>query len=393
MANRVCIFFALQRWDSDKSTRTSLILSPLTPAPPSMEILKHAPWDVLCVGSELVTGKSIPVLMGIVQLPIDRRLAYLVLSLGAVIGALYSVYASRAVAGMTTLGFGNRLVQLSFSLFLSLSFLLSMARGIHYDRGTALSVVPAFCVVTQPLPQHQYTTLVSFLLACVVLSRCLSTSIGLPSDDTGHFLSASTTLRPITHRSIAEESATVWETVLRALQLFILAFYASVQHAPTQEYFNVHHPHGTHHALVAHQRRARRPVYASHHHSERTRYATLLGLVTAWVRVTFWYILCFLHDNVVHLMLGNDFSRGGFDWTCAILYMTTLLYSGSWTATQIWEQVLPHFKLNSRHERLKFLALILGLATLFRQREGSAVFWATNALTLLALATTALTLK
>jgi hypothetical protein len=118
-----------------------------------------------------------------------------------------------------------------------------------------------------------------------------------------------------------------------------------------------------------------------------------LGLVTAWVRVTFWYILCFLHDNVVHLMLSNDFSRGGFDWTCSILYMAALLYSGSWTATQIWEQVLPHFKLNSRHERLKFLALVLGLATLFRQRDGGAVFWATNALTLLALATTALTLK
>ena len=117
MAKRICIFFALQRWDSDKSTSVSPVLSPYPSS--SMEILKHAPWDVLCVGSELLTGKSIPVLMGIVQLPIDRRLAYLVLSLGAVVGTLFSVYASRAVTGMTTLGFSNRLVQLSFSLFLS----------------------------------------------------------------------------------------------------------------------------------------------------------------------------------------------------------------------------------------------------------------------------------
>jgi hypothetical protein len=366
-----------------------------------MDILKQAPWDVLCVGSELLTGKSIPVLMGIVQLPIDRRLAYMVLSLGAVFGTLFSVYASRAVAGMTTLGFCNRLVQLSFSLFLSLSLLLSVAAGIHYDRGITLCVIPAFCVVAQPLPQHQHTTLVSFLLACVVLSRCLSAPLGLPDDDATHqhLLPGSSTLSPITHRSVAEESATVWETVLRALQLFVLAFYASVQHAPTQEYFNVHHHHHHHHhgghpyTPVTHQKRGRRPVYASHHHAERTRYATLLGLVTAWLRVTFWYILCFLHDNVVHLIMENNLSRGGFDWSSSILYITALLYSGSWTATQIWEQVLPHFKFHSRQERLKFLAFVLGLATLYRQRDGGAVFIATNVFTLVALGTTALTLK
>lgn len=355
-----------------------------------MHMLKSCPGDLLCIASELVTGKSIPVLVGIAQLPIDRRLAWLVLSLGAVIGTLFSVYSSRIVSGMTTLGFTNRFIQLSFSLFLSLSFLLSIARGIHYERGLILSLVPTFCVVTQTLPQHQMTALVVFLLSCVVLSRCLSSSVGLPSSDpiSGQGATVLPTLTGA--RRVEEESATVWEVVLRALQLFVLAFYSSVQHAPTQEYFHVGSRH--HHLIPSPTRRA---VYASGHHAMHARYALMVGLVGAWVRVTFWYILCFYQDNTMHIMLENDHTQGPWDWSCCIVYMTALLYSGCWTFTQIREQVLPHLKLDLQPTgRLKVAAMVLALASLYRQRDdGSAIFMATNALTLVVLATTALTLK
>lgn len=357
-------------------------------------MLTSSPGDLLCIASELVTGKSIPVLVGIARLPMDRNLAWLVLSLGAVIGTLFSVYSSRIVAGMTKLGFANRFLQLAFSLFLSLSLLLSIARGIHYERGLVLSLIPAFCVVTQTLPQHQMTALVVFLLSCVVLSRCLSSSVGLPSEP----LEASgAAILPTLGSAgqVEEEVATVWQVVLRALQLFVLAFYASVQHAPTQEYFHVgsvHHHHHHHHLIPPPSRRA---VYASSHHAMHTRYALMIGLVGALVRVTFWYILCFFQDNTMHIMLENDHTQGAWDWSCCIVYMTALLYSGCWTATQIREQILPHLKLDLQATgRLKLVALLLALAALYRQRDdGWAIFMATNALTLVVLATTALTLK
>lgn len=361
-----------------------------------MHMLKSCPGDLLCIASEIVTGKSIPVLVGIAQLPIDRRLAWLVLSLGAVIGTLFSVYSSRMVSGMTTLGFTNRLVQLAFSLFLSLSLLLSIARGIHYERGLILSLIPSFCVVTQSLPQHQLSALVLFLLSCVVLSRCLASSIAdLPSGPFDPVGSGVLRLPGSTGGGgVEEEAATVWNVVLRALQLFVLAFYASVQHAPTQEYF--HHAPGkhAHHPLPPPSQRA---VYASSHHAMHARYALMVGLVGAWVRVTFWYILCFFQDNTMHVMLENDHTRGAWDWSCCIVYMTALLYSGCWTATQIREQVLPHLQLDSLLRvtgRLKLTALILALAALYRQRDnGAGIFMATNALSLVVLATTALTLK
>jgi hypothetical protein len=334
---------------------------------------------------------------------VDRRLAWLILSLGAVFGTLFSVFSSRIVHGMTTLSFANRFIQLSFSLFLSLSLLLSIARGIHYDRGLILSLVPTFCVVTQSLPQHQMSALILFLVSCVVLSRCLSASItDLPSEQ--NMLVSDQQQAAILHLSntgrVEEESASVWEVVQRALQLFVLAFYASVQHAPTQEYFHVkehHHPHQ--HDTYPHHHPTppalRRAVYASSHHSMNTRYALMVGLVGALVRVTFWYILCFFQDNTMHIMLENDHSRGPWDWSCCIVYMTALLYSGCWTATQIREQVLPHLKLHLKVSgHLKLTGLLLALAALYRQRDnGFGIFMATNALSLALLATTAFTLK
>lgn len=386
MAKRTGLFFAVQGPEPDKSRGGGSR---------GLHMLTSSPGDLLCIASELVTGKSIPVLMGIARLPMDRNLAWLVLSLGAVIGTLFSVYSSRIVAGMTRLGFANRFLQLAFSLFLSLSLLLSIARGIHYERGLILSLVPAFCVVTQTLPQHQMTALVVFLLSCVVLSRCLSASVGLASDP---LESPGVVVLPTlaSGARVEEEVATVWQVVLRALQLFVLAFYASVQHAPTQEYFHVKssgHHHHPHHLVIPSP--ARRAVYASSHHAIHTRYALMIGLVGALIRVTFWYILCFYQDNTMHIMLENDHSRGGWDWSCCIVYMTALLYSGCWTATQIREQVLPHLNLDLQSTgRLKLVALLLALAALYRQRDdGGAIFMTTNALTLIVLATTALTLK
>ena len=366
-------------------------------------MLRSCPWDLLCLGGELLTGKSIPVLMGVVHLPIDRWLTWIVLSLGAVAGALFSVYSSRAVAGLTWLGSANRLVQLSFSLFLSLSLLLSVARGIHFDRGLVLSLVPAFCVAIQPLPQRSSTSIVSFMLACMLLVLCADTT-GTPG---GGGPARSHALHSHLHRhaSPREEAEGVWDVVQRALQLFLLAFYASVQHAPTQVYFDgTHHPRHHHdrlHNLHHHQHTHNHipPEYASHHHAMHTRYACLIGLMSALLRVTFWYIVCFAQDNALHVILENELSPMGEGWNtaCCIAYITALLYSGAWTATQLGEQVLPRFQalgpFDSGTARLKLVAGILAAAALYRQRDAQAVFVATDALVVVSLGTTVLTLK
>lgn len=166
----------------------------------------------------------------------------------------------------------------------------------------------------------------------------------------------------------------MWDVLLRALQLFVLAFYAGVQHAPTQDLCTSQHGDA---------------VYASPYYAKHASYALYVNLFSALLRVCVWYGVCFFQSNVLHVMLENDLSRGGWDWSCCVLYSTLLLYAACWTATQLREQVLPFFKLTSVTDRLKLLVCALSLAALYRQRAPEIVFFVTTGLSLACLAAAA----
>ena len=336
----------------------------------------HFAMDVLILSSELLTGKSIPVLVGIARLPIDQFLAGVVLSLGAAAGAVFSFYASRAVSVMHPLSLANRLVQLLFSLCLSLSLLLSLARGIHYERGVILSIVPAFVVASQTLVQRDSTVCVLFLASVSVYWYCMVTPVVVTVDNSfpAQQQQLPSVLQSLNTDSPQEEVAGVWDVLLRALQLFVLAFYAGVQHAPTQDLCTSQHGDA---------------VYASPYYAKHASYALYVNLFSALLRVCVWYGVCFFQSNVLHVMLENDLSRGGWDWSCCVLYSTLLLYAACWTATQLREQVLPFFKLTSVTDRLKLLVCALSLAALYRQRAPEIVFFVTTGLSLACLAAAA----
>ena len=326
--------------------------------------------DLLFICAELVTGKSIPVLVGITRLPVGQVLTWVMVSMGALAGTFFSVWAAHNTGGMTLLGFVNRLLQLCFSLGLSLSLVLSLAGGVNAGRGVALAVIPAYCSIVQPLPQRHSTALVSFGLCCIAVYVCMTTPLASDPVPPSLIHPTATSLR----RGGAENPEppamlSLGEVVGRAIQLFVLAFYACLQHAPTQLYFQVE-PVGERGGAV----------YASHHHARHAVYTLFVGLVSAWIRLCVWSSVCFFQDNQFHRMIGNESAVGGWDWICCIVYATALLYSACWTSTQLGEQVLPRFSISSKARGLKFVALILGAATLFRQRDSALMFWAVNLL-------------
>jgi len=334
-------------------------------------------FDVLVLSSDLITGKSIPVLVGIARLPIDQFLAGVILSMGAVSGVLFSHFSSWHVKETHRLGQANRLTQLFFSLFLSLALFLSLSRGIHYSRGVIMSIIPGFCVAAQTLPQRESTALVAFLLSFAAYCACMVTPVEA-SRNLGVVI-----LEPIPHvlrglneASQEEDVAGVWETVLRALQLFVLGFYACVQHGLIRPIFG-----------------DKENVYASHHFARQRHYSLFVGLVSALIRVSVWYGACFVTNNTLRVMLENDLSRGGWDWVCCVLYSSALLYSACWTATQIREQLLPCFGLTSIPVRLKLLVWAMALAALYRLRDAQIAFALTTGLSLACIAVTAFTLK
>ena len=337
--------------------------------------------DVLFISSDLITGKSIPVLVGIVRLPVDQYLVGLVLSMGAVAGVFFTFYASQAVKGMHQWGHANRLLQLFFALFLSLSLLLSLSRGVHYLRGVVLSIIPAFCVAAQSLPARESTAYMAMIVSLVAYWCCMGTPVQasedldlLPQQQVPFILRGLNTDTPED-----EVIGGVWDVLLRALLLFVLAFYACVQHAPTHVYCDT--------------KKDRDAVYASAYHAQSPRYALFVGLVSALLRVCVWYGVCFFQNNAMHVMLENDLSRGGWPWGCCVLYSVALLFSACWTATQIREQVLPFFRVSSVGARLKLLVCALSLAALFRQRDAQVLFTLTGALCAASLLVTATTLR
>lgn len=313
----------------------------------------HVASDILYMAAELVSGRSIPLLVGLTRLPIDQFLAGLVLSMGAVTGVFFTAYAIRATNPRHVLVFYNTLLQCSFGLFCTLSLALSLARGIHYERGIILSLIPTFCVVAQSLPLRGWTYLASFLLSASLFTYCMTVPAPAsePASDQFRLPAVLAGLNP--SGSVEEEALGVWGVLGRAMTLFVLAFYASVQHFPLEPF------------IPSKQTQLASPKYGQH-----VRYALLVNMIAALLRVVVWYAVCFYQDTTMHVMLENDLSRGGWYQACCVVYTVSLLYSACWTASLVREQLLPCLHLTDPPSRLRCLTTVLALAAFYRQRDG-----------------------
>ncbi len=352
-------------------------------------MLKSVPLDLLYICAELVTGKSIPVLVGLVRLPIGQGLAWVSVATGAVAGTCFSVWAERHTQRLTVLSFINRLLQLCFSLFLSISHLLSLAKGVYPQHGPALLLIPAFCIAWQPLPQRHSTALVSFLLSWATFYVCgIMTSIDAGVDTAAPTLEQAMQRQKLSHQAQGPVIvATLQQIVLRALQLFALGVYAAIQHAPTEVYFDSRSEWDS----------TRRPTYASHHHAKHSFYTLFMSLVSTWLRVSAWTIVCFSQENFLTLMLETtEIERSSFNWLCFAFYSVTLLYSATWTATQLREQILPCFIRTTdppSSDLLRVFVLVFAFAAYYRQRPPELMFVLTHVLTAVSVLTALATLK
>jgi hypothetical protein len=346
-------------------------------------MLLSLPCDLLHLTSELLSGKTLPVLFAIVLLPLDQTLSCVVLSLGAVCGALFSAWSGQATSGLGLpwAAFGNRLLQLLFSAVLSLSLLLGVSAGLAPSGGVILSLVPAYTVCSHSLPQRLSSPLLAFLLAVAALAAGFATPLGGrsgPPDGARRAL-----VLPDPAGPLGQQAVGVWLVIGRALQLIWLAYYACTHHAPTQHYIQTaqDHRHG-------------RAQYCSHPLAGHLPYATFVHLCAAWVRLSVMMAACLFQDNALHVLLEGD-RAWRWDAGCCWILMASLLFSACWALTQLREQVLPYFLAgcDGRRERLRLLVVVLLLASLCRHGAGDAVLFTADALGLLSVVTALLTLR
>ena len=330
--------------------------------------------DLLCVASELFTGKSLPALLVLVHRPLDRVPAVVALAVGALSGAVFSVWAAGVSSGLgrrPAVAFGNRALQLAFSAALSLGVALQLAAALAPDGGLLLALAPALCVCGRALPQRHSTPLLALILALLAMYAGFTTPADAPSR-VWRARALVDVLPPADPRRPADERIVdAWRLVGRALQLVACAFYACVQHAPTQAY----------EATVAEHKRDL-VQYGSKRLHDDALYAGCVAVSAACLRLYTLVAACLFTGNAMHVLLEDD-RRWRPDRFCAAAYMVALLYQACWTLTQLREQVLPHFRalrLDEARGQLKFLVLLLVLASYPPARHVEAVCVATNVL-------------
>jgi len=62
---------------------------------------------------------------------------------------------------------------------------------------------------------------------------------------------------------------------------------------------------------------------------------------------------------------------------CVWMHIVVLLYSSAWSCTQVTEQVLTVFVGDKTQDRMKFTAVLVAMADLFRWRDAWLGFWMT----------------
>jgi hypothetical protein len=356
--------------------------------------------DVLFLSSDLLTGKSLPLLVGITVLPIDRHLLGMILGLGVATGLAFTMWSARVATTMIPAMFAMRLVNLGFSMFLSLSFFLRLGMCLHTTT-VGLAVVPVFVLHMQKLPERPSTHLILFFLTMILFWMGLLSELSPPQHHHAQYQPVMRQLlalnrmqwqqHHLNHQGqlalvepiAAQDGPGALVTFFRVLLLYILAFYASVHHGPTQVYFSV--------ADTTCNRSTAR--YLSHVINYNAQYTLGMAMIAALVRIFVYLAVCYFQNNALHVLFEFNLGHSGSPWVCAWIYLVTLLYSSVWSCTQLLEQVFPWFSLHPSLHKIKAVGAILVFAVYFHWKSNSTVFMATSILSGCIVFTTILTLK
>lgn len=346
-------------------------------------------FDFLHLSSDLFSGQSLPLLLAIVKLPLFRLVTVLDVAIGLLCGITFSTWIVRATCGLNwrLVSQGSRMLQLFFSAGLSLSLALHLGTvlGGWEAGGLLLVLVPAFCLCAQNLPQRHSSALACLLLAMVAIPVGFATPLEAGSAGLRHdVLGLGRQGQAQAGGSVEEQAQGVWDVVGRAMQLFVCAFYAGVQHAPIQVYHASKEEHKD--ASVE---------YCSPAMRGSARYAFLMLFLSGCLRLSVFFSVCVFQDNAMHVLLEGA-SGYEFNKACVCCLMVYLLYQACWTLTQLREQVMPSLDqvgLHTPRSKVKMLVVCLALASFPLGEHAQVVFWATNALAVCAVLAACMTLR
>ena len=383
-------------------------------------------WDALfCdlnyLASDLVTGKSLPILVAASTVPLDPNLLGTMVLLGVFLGSCVTLAQAwrppaTGRAGVIA-GWASRFLNHAFGAFLSMSFLLRVSTRV-YASGVTLSLLPAFCVVCQYVPERPSTPFTLLVISVGLFWLGIAYEIEAPPAGVAYpqgpaqllaegvhqsqrLLMSSRALqgpsrhlsalhredyRRPHHKHIPETGTehvpgmiltpraivqSVWDSLRYSVLIVALAFYASANHGPIHSYGTGDEGDPT----------ARRYTSVQFLYSQA--YSVWPTLSAGMLRAYVYLRTAWLHGNALHLICEDHRDARTLSLACAWLHIVVLLYSAAWSCTQLSEQVLAVFVGDKTRIRMKFTIVIITLAYLFRWRDDWQGFNATLAVTAL----------
>ena len=383
--------------------------------------------DVMYLSSDLLTGKSLPLLLSAATMPIDLALLGTVLALGVACGTLHTLWdAQRAADRIGWRACTRSLLQHLFHAWLSLAFWLLLAGRVHdgaqLRQAVTLLLVPCYALVTKTLPPGSCTVLVAFLLNAGVLLFCFldplthahavhdspvleSVTHDLPALESVPHRGHAPVLRfqvqqgPRSRHLLAAQRTEAEQEVTDAQHLLALhrAPHREPRHAsdapdpprhasdapnPLQTVWRAlflfllalhastqHGPLGHHYAVVGGATGSRK--YASIHLAINARYASVVGATAFLVRLLAYLLFVHARRSVAHGLLDDLVQRAplraSVHSVCAWVYQAALLYSATWSCTLAAAQGLDPLLPSPHSTRLLCTVLLLAAAAAYRE--------------------------
>lgn len=346
--------------------------------------------DLNYLASDLVSGKSLPILIAVSVIPLDPNLLGTMVLLGVFLGSLATLahaWQAPSTAGFAILtGWGARFMNHAFAAFLSLSFMLRVSHRL-YASGPSIALLPAFCVVSQYVPERPSTTF-TFLVISIGLfwlgiayemeamhpqlapagesvhqaqRQLMGSQRQLMALHRGDRLPASRS-----HKHAPREiSQSFWESLGYSVIIAGLTFYATAAHGPI-------HSYGSGDEGNPYARR-----YMSVQYLYSRGYSLWPTLTAAMLRAYVYLRTAWLHGNALHLIFESEADAQALSHFCVWLHVVVLLYSAAWSCTQLTEQVLTVFVGDKTQLRMNFTVGLIAAAYLFQWRDDWLGFWMT----------------
>ena len=223
--------------------------------------------DLNYLASDLVTGKSLPILVAASVIPLDPNLLGTMIMAGVSLGCVVNLArAWRPLPAHPVTNWAVRFANHLFSVFLSASFALRVARILH-PSGVSLSVLPMFCVIVQHTPERPSTPFTLLVLSLTLFWAGIAFEFeAFRPEGPDHVHASQALLRRsllafsrqewqasrqsagltgsmagvsqgVVSRILPEPASQgLWDSLRYSLLIVALSFYATVQHGPIHSY-------------------------------------------------------------------------------------------------------------------------------------------------------------